>query len=572
MKRVLEVLGILALGLTLAAVMLHPMFWAKQDRQPVGDATMMIWNIWHTTESTLAGQSPLQTDRWLWPDGTSLGRHTLWPGFALVGIVTKIVMGGNSFYPFYAYRAIALLSFALLFALTYWLLRQLGCRSLAAGVIAGTFAYGNFFFSHIQQINLPGIFFFPLVSLLLLRFHRQPTIKSLVVLGAAIAISVYFTEMVIFWLLGFAFFLVFCLATARGRDEIQQTVRQSCWWWWPVAGIISFLIASPFLWAFSQVEERSLAESASIFSANLSGFFVPSRQFDPLIANWFGISNHREIRGEEEFLGYVIPGLALAGFWLAAKRRYLIGPLVITALFFLLLSLGPDLKIGETVYEDVLPYSYVLAETPPFTSFRAPIRLAVVALFILLIPAGLSLSRIMEKGRWGQILAGALCLLAAVESYPPESRWATNDSIIWKLGGVFAIPPPELPELLDKQGKPGAWATLPPQFHDRTGVLAQMFHGQPIFAGCWLGRWDEKQEAVYKTYWQEYCRSVTDDDPGHLASWLKTQGVKNVLVVGEATVGEDYLASLGQDINVVDGRVIFRPELEPFALLAQLQE
>ena len=553
----LRITAVLVVSSGLAFVMLYPMFWAEKDRQPAGDATVMVWNQWHNTDAMLSGKSPLYTNLWLWPRGANLGKHTLSPGFFPVGLVVKMVTRGDPLWPFYAYRVIVFGSFVLLFALMYWFLRELSCRPLSSLVVAGAFTYCDFFMGHATHPQFPAMMFFPLISLLLLKLHKSPSSTALVYLAMAIAVSVYFTEMVIFWAVGLLIIVILYSTATQGRADIKRIVSQVSLLGWLASSGLAILIAGPFLMAFSRVEEVSLSATAEVFSADLVGLFMPGQKFSPLWAEFFNRAFGIKYEGHDKtFLGYIIPILAILSIGLTPKKHQpAILCVLVTAVFFLVLSLGPNLA----------PY-YYLAKIPPFTTFRAPMRLVVVALFLLSIPAALTLSHLSKVKRRAARLGTALfCVLAFSEIYVSHSSIREGDFSGNSLYKVFATPSRDFAKLVVDEGVPGPWVTFPPEFQDDAGVLAQIFHQQPIFATCWMSRWPKNRKDDFCNLSEAYKNSFPfrgDQDSELMASWLKSQGVRNVLLVRTGRLREETIKELRELINLVDARVFF--DQDPF--------
>ncbi|MCC6696338.1 MAG: hypothetical protein IT365_11970 [Candidatus Hydrogenedentes bacterium] len=543
------------------------MFFPNEGRQPSCDATLMAWNIWYSTECVLDFHSPLHTDLWLWPDGTSLGRHMLAPGFFPIGMAAKLVMGNSILYPFYAHRAAIFGSFVLLFALMYILLRRLSCLPVPAAIVSCAFSYSDFFMGHAHYINFLAMFLFPLAALLLLRFCQTPSFWPMFLLAITIAGSVYFTEMGAFGVVALVLLLAILLATQRGREEVWRILSATRFWWWMVSAATAVIIAAPFLWAYAHVREVSLYESSRELSASITGLFIPHRLFNPLIADFIRSVSGLEYDGTLlcVWLGIVIPSLAAVSPLVLAKSIHmrLLWPLLTVAVIFLILSLGPDLTAGEMTYPDVLPY-YSLSNIPPFASFRAPGRLVSVALFLMAIPAGLSLSRLSTRGRTGRGILAVCCGLVALESYVPDSHVARSELSGWSLRNVFATPSRDFVELVSTRCQPGACATLPPSFYDTAGVFAQLIHHQPVFAGCWMSRWSERQQDAYIQFHETYWYACHQQDPAMLAVHLKERGVKNVLLTKTDKLSDEFVSDLSDMINVIDAREYYTSEFEPF--------
>jgi len=494
---------------TLALIMLWPMFDAH-EQMPTGDAVAMVWNQWHTTERILEGRNPLYTEVWLWPDGASLAKHTLSPGFAPVALAVRAVTD-SPLWPFYALRAIIFGSFVLLWTFSYYLLRICGSARWASAAIASCFTYSHFFLLEAHYPQFASMWFYPLCSILLVLYYRAPSLGRLVALGVSVAASVYFTEMVVFWCLGVVISSVCCIATTPGRAVLWRSLNQSRWYWWPVSVAGSLVVAIPFLVHYARTDVISLLHTASEYSASPGTLLM--------------------------WLGVVIPAAAI--FYYARTRAW--WPLLASSAILLILSLGPDLTIGGTTYEDVLPY-IDLTWVPTFNDFRAPARLTVVALFFLSVPAALGLSRIRRRAGIAIVLA-----ITAFECLTPRDYASANTSDVMALRNVFALPPASFVDLIQRQPD-GVWATYPPLFYDTAGVYAQIFHHQPIFGGCWLSRC----KPGASRNWQEYLALYHAGDMEAVGDWLRAHGVQNVLLIaGDAwtTPGLNVVDVRGMDFD-----------------------
>ncbi|MCC6696654.1 MAG: hypothetical protein IT365_13575 [Candidatus Hydrogenedentes bacterium] len=540
----------------LALLMLYPMFDAREG-MPSADGVIMAWNRWHCAECVLACRNPLHTDLFLYPRGVSLAKHTLSPGFAPVDITVKWLSNNSPFWPFYALRVVVFGSFVTLFALTYILLRELSCGRVASGVVSACFTYADFFISHAQYPQFAAMWLYPLCTLLLLRLCRRPSFGWLLALAITVGASVYFTEMVALWCLG-----VTLVALLR-FPQMLAVLRQTRPWWWLASGACSAIIAAPFLLAFAASDGATQADTARYLSADFTGFLIPADQLNPfaarLVQTILGVQYDTRV---EIWLGWILPLGALLSLVMTQERRSS-WPFLAVAGGVLLLSVGPDLRMGETVYQDVMPW-VDFARVPPFCCCRAPYRLLPAALFALSIPAGLALSRIgsAKHGKW---VLTACVALAAVEVYAPDNNVAASDRSGFALCNVFATPPPEFVEHITSEGVPGPWATFPPSFYDTAGVYAQMFHHQPICAGLWVSRWSTRQEMDYWEYHAVYAHAIREQNPEILTTWLRERGVCNLLVTRLDALDGSGLDCMAHTINVVDCRHVFTPENDPFA-------
>lgn len=491
-------------AVALTCAVLWPIF-TPYDGMPAEDGAVMAWNQWHNAESVLDGANPLYTDLWAWPNGMSLAKHTLSSGFAPVAILVRACTD-SPLWPFYALRIIIFGSFAVLWLLTYYLLGMCGATRTASGIVASCFAFSNFFAFHAQYPHFAAMFFYPLCTILLLRFRQVPSFGRLVTLACTVAVSVYFTEMVLFWCIGVALGLLFYAATERGRVDLGGVIAGTRVVWWPVALAAAVAVAAPFLWAFARVDSLTPAGTAAGLSASI-----------PDMPTW---------------MGWLI---LLAAVLFMRKRTW--WPMAAMAGLLLLFAMGPDLHVNGVAYAGILPYGG-LSHIPPFDAFRAPYRLCAVALFFLTIPAALGISLIRNRAILGLVVAWA-----AFECLTPHAYTAD------RLRREFAVPSPAFIETIQSQPE-GVWATYPPVFYDTAGVYAQVFHHQPLFAGCWASRWASGADADYT----EYLERSQSGDTHAVADWLASRGVRNVLLVRGEFPGT-------ADINVVDVRDI---DLNPF--------
>jgi hypothetical protein len=110
-------------------------------------------------------------------------------------------------------------------------------------------------------------------------------------------------------------------------------------------------------------------------------------------------------------------GAALFGLW--RIRDFWTRLCGVFALGFLILSLGPTLKVFGTETGIPMPYSFLMS-VPPFSMGRTPVRCVLFALFFLTVPAARLLSTIEARGPRGVITVAALALAAGFEMWSPR--------------------------------------------------------------------------------------------------------------------------------------------------------
>jgi hypothetical protein len=158
--------------------------------------------------------------------------------------------------------------------------------------------------------------------------------------------------------------------------------------------------------------------------------------------------------------------------------------LAVVAAVFLVLSLGPVLKIGGVNTEWPMPYA-LLMKVPPFEMGRTPVRCVLFTLFCLSILASLGFADVLStvRRRAGRGAAVAFAALAgawsAAEVYLPGSA-----------------PPPYAVPIELRQLEPGPVLNLPLSVFDGSAVFLQTLHGQPIGTGFVSRRTPEQVEHV----------------------------------------------------------------------------
>ena len=271
------------------------------------------------------------------------------------------------------------------------------------------------------------------------------------------------------------------------------------------------------------------ARQAGFWSANLAAFVVP----DPAVQPWlsFMAPLHRQIdkgvAGHEAFLGYVLTTAALLGlirfrdFWTRLSGLF--------ALAFLLLSLGPTLKVFGTDLGVPMPYS-LLMSVPPFSMGRTPVRCVLFALFFLAIPATRFLSHIERRGGRGRLIAASMVVLAGLEMWsprPPASRF---------------VSPLDLKQLV-----PGYVCNIPLTTLDGFAVLLQTQHRRKMVTGLVSRRSQAVADHI------NGLGDLLDHQPEKFAHTLLSWGVTNVILEPGAPDGlETLLPPLG--LNVIDLR------------------
>ena len=482
------------------------------------DVGQMVWNLWIVWESLARGESPLETSMILHPVGANLSTHTLAAGFFPVTALVKLAMGGDAFYPFYAFRLIIYLSFFLNLLLTHRFLHELGFRPDEAVVPTLAFAFCDFFFLHATHLNLVCGFLLPLNGLLILRSFTHPGWRTAFPAAVTLGWTLYFGELFVYVFMGAALWGASMLVSRRDREALGHFLRRLGWPAGLGAVALFCLIISPFVaqwWKAEPLPVDSAFTAAA--SANLAGFVIPHSTASPaygtLSSSLLGISLPEVdlrvapgVAGYETFIGFPILLLAVIGLF--AERRRSVTRWAWVGGCFLLLSLGPTLRVWSTDTGWPMPFAALLA-IPPFDVSRAPVRFAIAAQFCWTVLAAFGVRSLLARvsPKWSRLLLGAIIFWVLVESWPPR----------------HVERPPELAlEKLDRLG--GPVLCLPIGRLGGHHAALQTLHHHPISSG-FVARPTVEQRALE----DRLTRWFLDDSP--LEPRLRELGYRGVLVL-----------------------------------------
>jgi hypothetical protein len=500
------------------------------------DYGLLTWDLWATTESALRGENVYHTRLLYHPLGSNLAAHTLGPGFIPVGLVARVVRGGRADYPLYAHRLSILLCFGLGMFLAQLALRALGASGPAA--LAGSIGWAFAAFWRLivaNQTLASACFLIPAVTLAVVGLVRRPSARRAAGLAALVAAGPYFSEY-------FAAFVPLALvAAALGTLAVRSTapaVRRVLTSLGlngvALAAAIGVLVALPFLLAWAGAEGRPpRGQQVRAGGANLAAFFLPDPSLTPLYRSRVTSRLHGFItRGRGPFLG--VPTILLATVGIVRARR-LRGALLALAATFLVLSLGPVLRVLGTGTGLPLPYA-LLQSLPPFDMARAPSRLAAFGIWALICLAALGLTAASDllthrlRPAAGQAAVVLALVWWAAEGYHPGLKAAE-----------FTAAP------LLRQLPPGAVVNVPLSVHDGLAMFLQIFHGRPILTG-YVSRPSPRQfDHVVR------LQHLLDDDPRRFAQAMRALGVGTVVL--EPGTPEELLGPLvDSGLYVVDLR------------------
>jgi hypothetical protein len=505
------------------------------------DCGQMVWNLWVVNEAISGGHNPYATTLIYYPSGANLVYHSLAVGFFPVTFLVQQISGGDVMYPFYAYRLIILLSFSLILFFSYATLRRAGFSRWASFIPAVAYAFSDFYMEHAIHLNHLAGFFIPLTALTLLRLYGKPSTLNAIIAALVASCAVYFTEFSLYIYMG-ALFVVLLLCSLKVErkivfEKIQRLGLKSLL----LSLAVFLLVIAPYLFNLLTVHVlKPKPFEASLYSANLAGFFIPDQLQTPLYGSLFASLRSRVTAGMGEpgiFAGF--PLLLCALLALLTDRRRFIRVAALASIFFVL-SLGPTLKMFGTDTGINMPYS-LLAHLPPFNTGRTPVRFVVMGMFFLMIVAagGVSWAEKILRARGGaRVCALAMSLL-----------------LFWTIAEVYAPMARQKPFIAPKGLEKivaGPVLNLPLARNDGYAAMLQVLHRQPIGTG-YLARYTAEQ-------WQQFSdleRIFYRGGPQFCSS-MKSMGFRNI-IIAPGSVSPDASSIIPLDlsqcsINVVDLR------------------
>ncbi len=413
-----EHLLVLGLYLALTVVLTWPLILHFTTHVP-GDGSddpALVWNLWWVKHAVVDLHSnPLLCEFLFYPIGIDLTFYTVTiaNGFASVPLQPLLGLVGTN-------NVIVFATFVLSAYGAYLLIKYLLPRGAHPAVpfIAGliyAFSSNRFLYASLGQFNILSTQWIPFYVLFLIKSRRRPGGMYYPLLAVVFLLLNGYTEFTYasFLLVFTVVYFLYWLAVEGWRKNLLF-VRNLA-----LMGTLFVVGMSPILyrmWRVMAVEGDFLVEGlgfANVFSADLLGFFVPSR-LHPLADLWrksFDFSYLNFV-----FIGYAVLGLAIFGavsqfrdravrFWIAA------------ALVFVAISLGPTLRFNGQEHELPLPFD-LLQALPFFKGNRYPSRYSVMLALCWATLASYGLYRLtglLRSARWKRAVSAAFALLVLFE-------------------------------------------------------------------------------------------------------------------------------------------------------------
>ncbi|MBF0328085.1 MAG: hypothetical protein HQL10_02925 [Nitrospirae bacterium] len=520
-KKLTGYILLIAIALVLSSVMMFghifPLDSIFKGHKPY-DPGIMVWNLYTVNEAVKTGAQLFHTNMIFYPNGTSLGNHTLGIGYFPLTFFVDMISGGSPLYPVYALNLCILCCFAGLFLFSYLTLTELGYKPLESAAPAIAFSFCNFLTLHSFALNLIGAFVLPLTAYLALRFYKTKSFGYGLALSFSLGGMIYFTEFSFFVFISSVLLLIVLLVFPAQRSLILNFIRSIKMTHIVFFGCVTLGIMFPYLFAwFSAESAKPLAIERVAYSANFIDFVLPREHNHFFYAKLFGgiysfLTN--TLTTEESFIGY--PLILFSVIALLVGDRSRIKTPCIMAFVFFVLSLGPKLKLLNGVTEIPMPYS-LFESLPFFSQFRTPVRLIVFGMFFLMIASAEGISVVVNKLRHK---AGGLAGTIIICFF-----------IFWTVAEVYPGTPSKEPvsqSIIDLHNKVlGPVINLPIVFRDGHALLLQIFHRKPMATGD-VSRFSQDTLTHFKT-----LKDMFAEMPDNLCSRLENYGYKTAIISQE---------------------------------------
>ena len=410
---------VLALYSFLTVVFTYPVILHLNSRiMGDGDAWLFVWNMWWMRFSLLQGINPFCSDYIHFPTGTCAYIHTWNFPVTLASIPLQSFFSTVSLY-----NMAALLSFVLAGFGMFRVALFLGIGRPGAAVAGIAYAFSPYHFAHaLGHLNQISYQWIPFFLLAYLKGWSLGWGRRRVLVAAGWLILVGLTDWYFFVFCGFAMAILLVSSAFERRKEFAANLRGTF-----QVGTVSLVALAPLLAAMvgQAIQGIPLEQASRVYLADLQSFFVPG----PIstFSDWFARWNLAWTGGKSELATFIPWSVLLLAIWGrgrigAVHRRWL----TLWIGVFFVLSLGPFLHIGGTVYDSVLlPYGW-LEKIPGLGIIRAPIRFHLMTYLGVCLFYGAAVARLAQMAR-GRLIVGGLGALVLLESLSLPLKTAEKD-------------------------------------------------------------------------------------------------------------------------------------------------
>ena len=423
--------------LVLGILFTYPLIAHFSTQTPAADASgdqfQSIWFFWWMKKALALGVNPYWTNDIYYPYGTGLGYH-LSPFTDLVAIgisaICRQPINGPA-----VYNVIVFLSFVITGLASFLLFRHVSKHPVAA-------FWGSLFVTvspyrlwHLNHLNLLSFGWGILAIYFVVRLWETPC--RAYAIGAATSLAVLFYASLSDVVFVVFFVLAYVIVTIRrlwGHAEFRRILRLGL-----AACALAAVLVLPGL-----VELHSADSAWTIgwrdtvdYASDLPSHFIPIRETSRTAA-WFGFTGGF-VPGNagEVFLGWLLVALTVA--FLLHSRKHVPRLWFVLAVIFLVLSLGPTLKVGTyRLLPGLLPYRWLYEIVPYLNLSRTPSRFVVLTqlCLVVFVTQGLALwikrAASAVRGRAAQIGAVAAATIVLVAAL--QAEYSKGQIELWDMG------------------------------------------------------------------------------------------------------------------------------------------
>ncbi len=337
------------------------------------DGYQFLWFFWWFKKTLFELSSPYYTSYMFYPYGINLAFSTLTPFNSLLSIPLQL-----SFGLIRAYNILWITSFFISGYGTYLLVKYLTGNKKAAFVSGLIFMFSPYHFAHaLGHLNLTAIEWIPFYILYLFKITNENKTRNAIYAGfflflTALCEYYYLIFLLFFTLIFIIYYLIFDTKKMFRNVILKRLLLMT---------VVFGLLFSPF--AYPLFEELIKSKSGYMYtdsrdfiyySADLLAFFIPA-QLHPIFKEAVSPIYENFTGGWAEytvFAGYSVIFLSLVAFIKIRSKEIKFWAL--SAIVFLILSLGPILHINGVSYDSIpLPYS-IIKHIPIISIARVPSR------------------------------------------------------------------------------------------------------------------------------------------------------------------------------------------------------
>ncbi|MEZ4592031.1 MAG: hypothetical protein R3D55_12950 [Chloroflexota bacterium] len=370
------------------------------------DSYVKLWDIWWMRRVLASGETAYYTRELFYPGGLDLSFHSIsWT-------VTGYALLLETFLPTLAAYNVTILTavFTTGYA-AYLLLLDLKATRLGAWLAGAIYTFAPYHLTHTGgHPDLTHLAPIPIAALFLLRTYQRPfspkTWRYAVFTAVAIALSAY-TSLYIFNFLVLTLLVLFLFVMLQdGRWRNGRFWQITLW-----LGVVTAILLLPRLWPILE-NSQALATAinqkytATTGQTDLRALITPSR-FNPLFTDWVWpvVSQFEMNRKWPAYVGLVPVLLTIFSLFFALhqrQQRALRFTWALLGVLFLLLALGPVLRLNGVVYEQIRLPAAFLVNFPPVRAVGRPDFFMLGLLLALAVLAGLGasdLQRVLQTRR-----------------------------------------------------------------------------------------------------------------------------------------------------------------------------